>query len=663
MDSSAGDLSKNSFFSYFLKNASDISSRAAKEGYLVLVPTNESIRKTKITKDFVNCHVLRQSPYFKEEFITLDGKIVDVREKVVICKSGFSHNRVISVMFEELYYDDNLDSYKILRITFPLIGKVPENYYKEVEQLNAINAIPLESRSLRDHENAIERILDDSQVYTIINAQIESFVTQFNSSYVMVKGFIESTGTKIRDQCTRIQADAVERCKLYAKREGDKAKCSSRWPSSAQKQQLDTAIECCVMAGVHKKIFTGLCELNTKEDSKLMAMMKKIQDISMVDLGVREELVCDMDDAIIKFNGLNAAITPVQKLAVLQETTRLITKAIDKMMTSKSKYQGDVLTADDIIPMLSYIIIQTYPRSMRFYANAQYMRHFLPTHAPHLEVHITSFQGALAYISSGECLQDQSDSNDELKSDSDVGDWPGGIGIEGEGSSFSSSFSSTFKSSSTSSSSSTITTTTTTGKAVLGSGEEHKEGDIRRGKESKPEVVRTFSSRFSELFVSRSDLSEKMGKKSSGETIDKGSRKPTRRGSQRRNPPNKGASKHKSSRSSPGFSAFRQIPEITSDDTQRTNQQSTYNTIRSSTSTITQIGARNQLLSGPRALPNNDAVLDLNRPGQSGLYTVNPNSAPHHVNLDMDFGDDEDNLGDFLNSLRKSSDDVITGRH
>ncbi len=101
-------------------------------------------------------------------------------------------------------------------------------------------------------------------------------VSSFNASYVMVKGFIAHTGTKVRTGCTQIKADALQR--LAASASSSSSSSSATTPTAkpppntslnkAEAAELQIAIESVVLTALHKKIFSGLTELYAAEDQR-----------------------------------------------------------------------------------------------------------------------------------------------------------------------------------------------------------------------------------------------------------------------------------------------------------------------------------------------------------------------------------------------------------
>lgn len=121
----------------------------------------------------------------------------------VFATKGFPRPRTVAVLREELYYNEQFESFKVLLINFPLLGKVPLDYYKSVTDASQ-RSTPVERRSLEEHTHLLSSVLGPSSggsgapsPLDVAISGMQRFVSTFNSSYVMVKGFIAHTGTKV----------------------------------------------------------------------------------------------------------------------------------------------------------------------------------------------------------------------------------------------------------------------------------------------------------------------------------------------------------------------------------------------------------------------------------------------------------------------------------
>ena len=57
----------------------------------------------------------------------------DCIDKMVITKEGFDQKRVAGVLMEEICYSDDFQPYRVLWITFPLVGSVSSDYIQAIK--------------------------------------------------------------------------------------------------------------------------------------------------------------------------------------------------------------------------------------------------------------------------------------------------------------------------------------------------------------------------------------------------------------------------------------------------------------------------------------------------------------------------------------------------
>ena len=76
-------LNNNSNYKHLLQQLTHPSSSATKPTqqtqHILLVPTSRSMQLIKINEEFVKTHILKPSPYFKQDFMTLNGKTVAIK--------------------------------------------------------------------------------------------------------------------------------------------------------------------------------------------------------------------------------------------------------------------------------------------------------------------------------------------------------------------------------------------------------------------------------------------------------------------------------------------------------------------------------------------------------------------------------------------------------
>ena len=86
------DISRNVFYLTLREEHNDVWQRAIKNGWFVCIPQKSSLRGIISRKEFEN-HVLQPSKSFPGEFLTLNGRTVNIVGNEIVTKAGFPEAR------------------------------------------------------------------------------------------------------------------------------------------------------------------------------------------------------------------------------------------------------------------------------------------------------------------------------------------------------------------------------------------------------------------------------------------------------------------------------------------------------------------------------------------------------------------------------------------
>ena len=418
------ELSDSPLFSLFL--SSPHYAVAASSSLIVAVPPTASLSSIgRVSVSLLESHVLRKSPYYQDQLLTLNGKAVGLSHASLICKTGFSEPRTVRVLRESMYYDDDFHSFQVLHVELPLEGKIPTDYATQLLDGEGEER-GIERRSLAEHEQVLVRATGDpvlplsgppptpissSSSSSSIFASMGKFVHQFNASYVLVKGFIEHAGAKVGEACARLREEALAKARLH----------SPQWASRrSSATELQMAVESLVMAAVYKKLFAGLCELYGREEEATQAKLQRMRLLSMEQLGVREDCHCQPSVAVALLAQLSSIPTVALQLAQLEDVSRALTAAVKEQgqaLADEAQAAGEVgerrkrdtvLSAEDMIPLTLFVLLQS--GLQRLQAHLQLLHHFAPskqiTGIDHLQVHLANFQAACHLVDEGTAVAD-----------------------------------------------------------------------------------------------------------------------------------------------------------------------------------------------------------------------------------------------------------------
>ena len=212
---------------------------------------SQSVSGATLNEHFFKSHILQSSPYFKEEYVTLNGQCVIYRNGSISTKTGFTSPRKVYVLGEELFYTENFKSFTVYSISAPLVGldhddpvhspspsssssnarpfghhgpshrlrsasssssihrHLPpssssmlspspshsDGHRKSVDPLS-LGMPPIGERSERHWQCLLSMSLPPA-LYKSLMEETVSFGDQFNRSYVMIKGYTKSAALRI----------------------------------------------------------------------------------------------------------------------------------------------------------------------------------------------------------------------------------------------------------------------------------------------------------------------------------------------------------------------------------------------------------------------------------------------------------------------------------
>ena len=415
------ELSDSPLFSLFL--SSPHYTVAAAQQLIVAVPSAASMALLgRPGRELLESHVLRKSPYYQHQYVTLSGKAVALLGAQLQCVSGFAEPRTVAVVGEETYYDDGYASFQVLRISMPLEGRVPPAVLRELQEADGGDVRALERRSVEQWELLLSRATGDAVLPLLspvpgaassVFASMARFVHQFNTSYVLVKGFIDHAGAKVADAVARMRDEAMSKARSV----------NREWAARSRSLlEVHMAVESAVMAAIYRKLFAGLCELYAREEDAMERRALAMRDLSMAQLGVREDAVCQPHVAMALMAQLPTVPTVQLKLVQLEDVSRALTQAVKEQTAasvSTAAAQADdasaedgggerrkrdtVLSAEDMIPLTLYVVLHS--RLQHVQAHLQLLHHFPPCKQvgglEHLQVPLANFQAACQIIDSG----------------------------------------------------------------------------------------------------------------------------------------------------------------------------------------------------------------------------------------------------------------------
>ena len=99
------DKSRNPFYKCLRTRFHDVWSTAVQNNWFVCIPQRSSLRGEMSKKDF-ETHVLQPSKLYPGEFLTLNGRTVNIVGNEILTKAGFLETRKVRIIYTEEFKDE-----------------------------------------------------------------------------------------------------------------------------------------------------------------------------------------------------------------------------------------------------------------------------------------------------------------------------------------------------------------------------------------------------------------------------------------------------------------------------------------------------------------------------------------------------------------------------
>jgi len=390
------EISTNPFFQS-LKTIPELFKKLNASDNLVLcVPTRRSLGSANFNEHFIQTHVLRTSPYFKEEYINENGQCVNIKDGTIETRTGFQEARKVNILNEEIFYNEDIEmdgSYKVYLISGPLVGDISTPV---VSQQQKVLMKSMEDRSSTEWTNVIVALLSRGRpdipprsLAKKLQYLIVERCREFNISYTVLPGFIKEVGDKTR----RIQKSILSEVSRTLQ---------TGLLKSSTLEEIAVGIECLVLGRIYTKIYEAVSKQHELDDAHALQNFIKLSKSTAKEFGCGlGEHACiedfDFSKAIRAMQGIEdkERSWPLKKLQALKQTATEIQKAVQK----RKKNSGPLtLAADDMISCFAYCIVKAKLQKCQTVITYLTTFHKSRQVTSRLDYLLVTFQGALAYL-------------------------------------------------------------------------------------------------------------------------------------------------------------------------------------------------------------------------------------------------------------------------
>ncbi|XP_055997855.1 ankyrin repeat domain-containing protein 27-like isoform X5 [Ostrea edulis] len=389
------DIYENPFYTTLQNEFSQLYDEVTSLRCTLCIPQYSVAEKEKISEADLKDHILITEGG-DDRLKTWSGKNVKIEEDQVKISLG-QEESVVSILFEESFYNNNEENYQVLCTEY-FINKPSGNRKKEETVKEAIPKDFEECKAYLFGHHGGKRLQES------LEKQLESFSKQYRNlaaeKFIVIVNYESFEDRQDMDHVTEIQEVASTQ---FTKAMQTVLKDSSiRRRVHENKREMDmlkSAVEIYMMVIVHRGLFQAVQTNLAAEDAEVNKCARSLSNIKLDDLGVRQEFMANIRLARKELQAINKFCTPLGRLLCLK---RVVSHLSTPTKDTNKKDAPLMLTTDEFLPIMIYLIIKSeIPNWM---ANLQYMKEFHFSRAYNFDefmFYLTTVEAAVEHIKSG----------------------------------------------------------------------------------------------------------------------------------------------------------------------------------------------------------------------------------------------------------------------
>ncbi|KAH9525727.1 hypothetical protein Btru_002215 [Bulinus truncatus] len=397
MASELDELEINPFYKSLQNNFVKKYEEAQDRCYLLCIPLTKTISSQVIDSDFVDTHIIRPSPYFKDQYLTThssNSKTLALSDDGLYISTikGFSDVRNVRILGEELAYNKVYKQYKIIIMEEPLDSKFKKENSHDCEVSD--KHLYTSKQTARECTEFLHSFSEFKEILQMLNQKIQNF----RNHYMVLEDYLDDAASRLQDICTQTLVEMLSKLKP---------------PLSSDirlKDILAEAIESYLLNAVYDKVFMVISRQQQIQDRFLLTKCQKVNKIRPEQIGVRKEFSCPLPKAVVELANIGSLQTPREKIVCLKSTVDNITEGVSGFLQDFAQIPNPAgieagnpeicITSDDLIPILVTVIAKA--KCCHLSSDLFYVDHFMWTSADRdrddLGFCLVSFKAAVQYM-------------------------------------------------------------------------------------------------------------------------------------------------------------------------------------------------------------------------------------------------------------------------
>ncbi|KAJ6232614.1 ankyrin repeat domain-containing protein [Anaeramoeba flamelloides] len=365
-DLSSLTLETNPMFQSLKSKFKMIYDEVSKNLYTICIPIPAALENLKLTRDFIQLHSLRESPFYKGEYVTLLdedlGLIVD--RLFITLHRGWKERQTVQILHTEVFYNEEYKPFYVHVITaqFSSVGSLKSRLptQKQIMQRKTFQKAKLRITQMIPNRITVESsskfwsdLLKEDKKWVKFNEKLKTF----KNCYVLTKKFEKYASARVQQLFTAavtnfIEPDVVLRGFL---------------PRSHLGRGIRNTLRVYILGELD--YWPKLVEFYQNENEICENQMNTLQSVPTGIIGIAEHFVLDFKKAIKMLKKITQVDTAMEKILVIDTTIMSLSEIIEEKLGS-----GFSLATDDLIPIFTFILIKA--KVPHLYSTAIMIEHF-----------------------------------------------------------------------------------------------------------------------------------------------------------------------------------------------------------------------------------------------------------------------------------------------
>uniref|UniRef100_A0A336M3E4 CSON011377 protein n=1 Tax=Culicoides sonorensis TaxID=179676 RepID=A0A336M3E4_CULSO len=340
------NLSANPFFKKIRQDHSQLIQLASMQNLVICVPRNGSIKSNQpLDEQLLMTHVLVPNEELPESHFNSAndlGKMVLTQSKKILFENNEGGKIEANILFEEVFYTKDMMRYKVWCIDRPFSGDMNTN--EKIERNGKSTESPSDLFYVQNLSDAVQLIWTEVQSKQILR-KIDTSIANFRKNN---RTFGNTDLQKLKNNTHLLYNHCVDVLLLNRRL---KERCRN---DAFLLKNLKIAVEQYMINALYSHLFDAITLCTTEQNEKFNRMIRNLSEIQLSEFKLDPRLFDYIPSMKLELIKIDSHTTVLDKLNCLKRAINTISEKYNK-----NTENGKILTTDDVIPVLIFVIIKS----------------------------------------------------------------------------------------------------------------------------------------------------------------------------------------------------------------------------------------------------------------------------------------------------------------